>query len=925
MIPTSAYTVGAEVSSDTNFTVRIRRYEDSVEIKGSRSVCRTEPPNDCNLLLQQLSNNKPCFRIQRYLPEVPSKHELRSVISYTGDLNSREAKIMEPTTENGISHINPVYLSDNEENKPEIKTNDFTVDIEDKNVTTSSQSPPPMAEVSPSPESDRSGSKDIKITIDSAQSNGTHEPNKEKEHRKSVGIQYFKSRDEEQKWLAWMEVQFQKIAGDDGEISLEEFKDALGVKRSFFAERFFCLFDTDKSGSIECGELMDGLRMLTKGTPAQKLKFLFDVYDVDGSGSIDRDELKTVLRSCMEESSLSLGEDNLDNLTDVLFDAADEDKSGEIAFEELKAELEKHPGVIENLTISAAQWLKPPAASKKNAKGWTHRFTWKYIRNNLRKVIFLVLYILINAALTAYTVYKYRESNAFVIVARIGGMNLNFNCMFILVLMLRKCLTYLRATPLANVLPLDQNIQFHKMVGGMIAFFGIIHTLAHVGNALYTEFATPEKNLTTVDILFTTKAGVGWVAASAYITGWPIFIILITIVICSLPFVRRSGHFQVFYWTHMLYIPFWILLILHGPIFWMFFIAPGVIFVFEKIFRSKLMKRARYGNTHITEVNLLPSGVCHLVISRPDNFVYQPGDYIFIQIPVIAANEWHPFTISSAPEMKGHIWLHVRSAGHWTNMLYEYFSALDPVNLASGKISGRKGSQYLEKSQKEFERERRVSMKNKRVRIKCHIDGPYGTATREIFETEHAVLIGAGIGVTPMASILQSVMYRYKESKRTCPCCQHSFYGPISDHSMKLRKVDFIWINRDQKAFEWFVGILDHIETEQIGVAYDGDKEPEKVIAMHMYMTAAQGKTDMKGIGLQIALDLIHQKDNKDLITGLQTRTQAGRPNWNQIFQKIVDEKKGKVKVFFCGAPQLGKMIKNTCMKYKFKFSKENF
>lgn len=30
---------------------------------------------------------------------------------------------------------------------------------------------------------------------------------------------------------------------------------------------------------------MDGLRMLTKGTPAQKLKFLFDVYDVDGRTS----------------------------------------------------------------------------------------------------------------------------------------------------------------------------------------------------------------------------------------------------------------------------------------------------------------------------------------------------------------------------------------------------------------------------------------------------------------------------------------------------------------------------------------------------------------------------------------------------------------------------------------------------------------
>ena len=52
--------------------------------------------------------------------------------------------------------------------------------------------------------------------------------------------------------------------------------------QSFFAERFFCLFDSDKSGSIEMEELMNGLQMLTNGTPKQKLKFLFDVYDVDG-------------------------------------------------------------------------------------------------------------------------------------------------------------------------------------------------------------------------------------------------------------------------------------------------------------------------------------------------------------------------------------------------------------------------------------------------------------------------------------------------------------------------------------------------------------------------------------------------------------------------------------------------------------------
>lgn len=60
-------------------------------------------------------------------------------------------------------------------------------------------------------------------------------------------------------------------------------------------------------------------------------------------------------------------------------------------------------------------------------------------------------------------------------------------------------------------------------------------------------------------------------------------------------------------------------------------------------------------------------------------------------------------------------------------------------------------------------------------------------------------------------------------------------------------------------------------------------KTTDKMIEMHMFMTAAQDKTDMKGVGLQIALDLIHKRDNRDLITGLQTRTQAGRPNWEKV------------------------------------------
>lgn len=50
-----------------------------------------------------------------------------------------------------------------------------------------------------------------------------------------------------------------------------------------------------------------------------------------------------------------------------------------------------------------------------------------------------------------------------------------------------------------------------------------------------------------------------------------------------------------------------------------------------------------------------------------------------------------------------------------------------------------------------------------------------------------------------------------------------------------------------------------------------------------MYMTSALGKNDMKAIGLQMALDLLAKKEKKDSITGLQTRTQPGRPDWNKV------------------------------------------
>jgi hypothetical protein len=137
---------------------------------------------------------------------------------------------------------------------------------------------------------------------------------------------------------------------------------------------------------------------------------------------------------------------------------------------------------------------------------------------------------------------------------------------------------------------------------------------------------------------------------------------------------------------------------------------------------------------------------------------------------------------------------------------------------------------------------------------------------------------------------------------------------------MRLKKVDFFWVNREQKSFEWFVSLLSQLEIEQAELS-----DSERFLEMHMYITSALEATDMKAVGLQLALDLLHDRDKRDLITGLKTRTQAGRPNWNKVFSKISEQRRGKVTVFFCGPQPMGEELKHMCDKFQFSFRQEVF
>ncbi len=85
----------------------------------------------------------------------------------------------------------------------------------------------------------------------------------------------------------------------------------------------------------------------------------------------------------------------------------------------------------------------------------------------------------------------------------------------------------------------------------------------------------------------------------------------------------------------------------------------------------------------------------------------------------------------------------------------------------------------------------------------ARVDGPFGTASEEVFQHPIAVLVGAGIGATPAASILRHIRDRMKNVTGcsaqncgcSCYCCQ-----------FKLQKLYFVWSNRDTGAFEVRLG-----------------------------------------------------------------------------------------------------------------------
>ena len=448
-------------------------------------------------------------------------------------------------------------------------------------------------------------------------------------------------------------------------------------------------------------EFLNTVAQFSRQGDDEKLSFLFRVYDSNNDGIIDLDELKEILKACSAENGLELNDEQIEDLTSGLFEDAVNSSHQGISLEDLRQEFKKHDGLLENLTLPMVKWLMPAKTrdekcfKKKLVDKVPYFFAFSYVEKNLPFVSFLIAILIINIALFIDAALDHVESSSirkpFYLLARASGRTLLFNSILVLVLVLRYTNTVLRDFGFASILPLDTHIYFHKVVGRLIFYQSIVHTMMHLIccyvsvkedpvkflqinfgsewtdqgynvpkgckiisiNSSSSEFCKEDvfddndaiANLTHCqycqddqmkysywDWMMTTKPGVfGLSGGVGNPSGLGLMLIMMVMTVYSLSFVRRSGNFQVFYFSHLLYWCYYPIIILHAPNFWKYFIFFGAIFLAEKFFRTMSFIMGR-GQTVIDEAVSLQSKVTYLKIRKLPKFNHSPGDWCFIKV-----------------------------------------------------------------------------------------------------------------------------------------------------------------------------------------------------------------------------------------------------------------------------------------------------
>ncbi|KAI5931240.1 NADPH oxidase 4 [Manis javanica] len=522
-------------------------------------------------------------------------------------------------------------------------------------------------------------------------------------------------------------------------------------------------------------------------------------------------------------------------------------------------------------------------------------------------------------------------------LSRASASVLNLNCSLILLPMCRTLLAYLRGS---QKVPsrrtrrlLDKSRTFHITCGVTICIFSGVHVAAHLVNALnfsvnYNEDfvelnAARYRDEDPRKLLFTTVPGV---------TGVGMVLVLFLMATAS-TYAIRVSNYDIFWYTHNLFFVFYMLLMLHVsggllkyqtnldthppgcihlngtnrkniylpgylpehfhasfpgelsrpeeltqntfvqicmeeprfqanfPQTWLWISGPLCLYCAERLYRCIR------SNKPVTIISVIshPSDVMEIRMVK-DNFKARPGQYIILHCPSVSALENHPFTLTMCPtETKATFGVHLKIVGDWTERFRDLL--LPPPSQDSEILPFIQSRNYPN----------------------LYIDGPFGSPFEESLNYEISLCVAGGIGVTPFASILNTLLDDWKP--------------------YKLRRLYFIWVCRDIQSFRWFADLLCVLHNK-----FWQENRPDYV-NIQLYLSQTDGIQKIIGEKYQ----------------ALNSRLFIGRPRWKLLFDEIAKCNRGKtVGVFCCGPNSISKTLhklsnQNNSYGTRFEYNKESF
>ncbi|PON78701.1 Cytochrome b245, heavy chain [Trema orientale] len=282
-------------------------------------------------------------------------------------------------------------------------------------------------------------------------------------------------------------------------------------------------------------------------------------------------------------------------------------------------------------------------------------------------------------------------------------------------------------------IPFEHATRYHVWLGHLTMVLFTLHGLLYV-IAWTIQGRLVEQILEWKDIGIANLPGV--ISLLAGLLMW----------VTSLPPVRKIN-FELFFYTHQLYVVFVIFLALHVGDF-VFCISAGGIFLFmlDRFLRFCQSRKI----IEIISAKSLPCGTVELVLSKPANLRYNALSFVFLQVRELSWLQWHPFSVSSSPlDGKYHMSVLIKVLGEWT-----------------AKLRGN----ILNASEAMPEEELHLKPNTK---LTASVEGPYGHELPYHLMYENLVLVAGGIGISPFLAILSDILHRVREG---IPCLPRNVF-----------------------------------------------------------------------------------------------------------------------------------------------------